>query len=96
MTEVTDRDAKQPVGVFDFVNTDGMLRMGDNRYIPVEKNGQVRFGTGTVRQGVLEASNADLAEQMTKVIEAQRSFSYNLRMVTVSDEIETTVNNLRS
>lgn len=96
VTEVKDREAKQPVGVFDFVNTDGMLRMGENRYIPVEKNGQVRFGTGAVRQGALEASNADLAEQMTKVIEAQRSFSYNLRMVTVTDEIETTVNNLRS
>lgn len=96
VTEVTDREAKQPVGVFDFVNTDGMLRMGDNRYLPVEKNGQVRFGAGTVRQGVLEASNADLAEQITKVIEAQRTFSYNLRMVTTSDELESTVNNLRN
>ena len=96
VTEVTDREEKQPVGVFDFVNTDGMLRMGDNRYLPVEKNGQVRFGAGTVRQGALESSNADLAEQITKVIEAQRTFSYNLRMVTTSDELESTVNNLRN
>lgn len=96
VTEVTDSQARQPVGVFDFANTDGMLRMGDNRYLPVEKNGQVRFGAGTARQGFLETSNADLAEQMTKVIEAQRTFSYNLRMVTTSDELETTVNNLRN
>ena len=96
VTEVTDREARQPVGVFDFANTDGMLRMGDNRYMPVEKNGQVRFGAGTVRQGVLEASNTDLAEEITKVIEAQRTFSYNLRMVTTSDELESTVNNLRN
>lgn len=96
LTEVTDREAKQPVGVFDFANTDGMIRMGENRYMPANKNGQVRFGTGTVRQGALEASNADLAEQMTKVIEAQRTFSYNLKMVTTSDELESTVNNLRS
>lgn len=96
MTEVTDPEAEQPVGVFDFSSTDGMIRMGDNRYIPADKNGQVRFGTGTARRGVLEASNADLAEQMTKVIEAQRSFSYNLKMVQVSDELESTANNLRS
>jgi len=96
VTEVTDSEAKQPVGVFDFTNTDGMIRMGGNRYIPAAKNGQVRFGTGTVQQGSLEASNTDLAEQITKVIEAQRSFSYNLRMVTTSDELESTVNNLRT
>lgn len=95
-TEVTDFDAKQPVGVFDFVNTDGMTRMGANRYIPVEKNGQVRFGTGTVEQGKLEGSNADLAEQVTKVIEAQRTFSYNLKMVQTTDELESTVNGLRT
>ncbi|BAL01144.1 flagellar basal-body rod protein FlgG [Oscillibacter valericigenes Sjm18-20] len=96
VTEVTDPEAKQPVGVFDFTNTDGMTRMSENRYMPTGKNGQVRFGTGTVQQGSLEASNTDLAEQITKVIEAQRSFSYNLKMVTTSDELESTVNNLRS
>ena len=94
--EVTDPKAQQSVGVFDFVNTDGIRRLSENRYQPAAKNGQVRFGTGTVQRGVLEMSNTDLAEEITKVIEAQRSFSYNLRMVTTSDEIENTVNNLRS
>lgn len=96
LLEVTDPEAQQPIGVFDFVNTDGMRRMGDNRYIPVEKNGQVRFGTGKLQRGVLEASNADLAEQMVKVIEAQRSFSYALKMVQTSDELESTANSLRT
>ena len=44
----------------------------------------------------LEASNADLAEQMVKVIEAQRSFSYALKMVQTSDELESTANSLRT
>ena len=96
LLEVTDPEAEQPIGVFDFVNTDGMRRMGDNRYIPVEKNGQVRFGTGKLQRGVLEASNVDLAEQMVKVIEAQRSFSYALKMVQTSDELESTANSLRT
>lgn len=84
-----------PVGVFDFINHDGMLSLGDNRLIPVEKNGNVGIGSGKAVQGYLELSNADLANELSKVIEAQRSFQYMLRMVTTSDEIETTVNSLR-
>ncbi len=93
---VTDPEADQPVGVFDFSSTDGMVRVGDNRFVPANKDGQVRFGTGTVKRGVLEASNVDLAQEITKVIEAQRSFSYALKMVETSDEIETTANGLRT
>ena len=84
-----------PVGVFDFINHDGMISLGDNRLIPVEKNGGVGLGSGKAIQGYLELSNADLANELSKVIEAQRSFQYMLRMVTTSDEIETTVNSLR-
>ena len=91
-----DPEAEQPVGVFDFVNVDGMLHAGDNRFLPVEKNGQVRVGAGQVRRGALEASNSDLATELGKVIEAQRSYSYVLRMVQTSDEVETTVNGLRA
>ena len=93
---VKDGEAEQPVGVFDFSSTDGMVRVGDNRFVPAAKNGQVQVGSGTVKRGVLETSNVDLAEQITKVIEAQRSFSYALKMVETSDEIETTANNLRT
>ena len=83
------------VGVFDFVNYNGMLNLSENRLVPVDKNGDVTVGTGKVIQGALELSNADLANELTKVIESQRSFQYLLRMITSSDEIETTVNNLR-
>lgn len=96
LLRVTDPDAEQPVGVFDFFSTDGMVRVGENRFAPAEKDGQVRFGSSTVRRGVLEGSNVDLAQEITKVIEAQRSFSYALKMVETSDEIETTANNLRT
>lgn len=94
--EVTDRTAEQPVGVFDYINYDGMLHLGDNRFLATEKNGQLRFGTGTVRQGMLELSNVDLAEEMTKVIESQRAYSMALKMVQTSDEVESTINGLRS
>ena len=94
MEEKTDIP-ELPVGVFDFINRDGMLSLGDNRMIPVEKNGGVGLGSGEAVQGYLELSNADLANELSKVIESQRSFQYMLRMITTSDEIETTVNGLR-
>lgn len=94
--DVTDGAAEQPIGVFDFINYDGMLHVGDNRFSQIEKNGQLRFGTGTVRQGMLELSNVDLAEELTKVIESQRAYGMALKMMQTSDEIESTINGLRS
>lgn len=90
-----DSEAQYPVGVFDFINTDNMQHVGSNRLIPVEKNGDVLAGTGQVIFGSVEASNADLATEFTKIIEAQRSYSYALKMVQTQDEIESTINSLR-
>ena len=84
-----------PVGIFDFVNTNGMLSLSENRFSPIEKNGNLRVGSGKLVQGKLEQSNADLANEISKVIESQRSFTYALKMIQTSDEIETTVNDLR-
>ena len=93
--EVTNERQTLNVGVFDFVNRDGIKSLYENRFVPVDKNGQVAPGTGKVVQGYLELSNADLAYELSKVIESQRSFQYTLRMVRTSDEITTTVNGLR-
>ena len=95
LIEVTDQKAELPVGIFDFVNTNGMQHIGDNRFVPVEKNGQLRVGSGKLVQGYLENSNVDLGGELVKVIESQRSFTYALKMIQTSDEIETTVNDLR-
>jgi len=53
------------------------------------------LGMGRWFAGMLESSNVDLAEEMTKVIESQRAYSMALKMVQTSDEIETVINNLR-
>jgi len=96
LIDVEDQEKEQPVGIFDFINTDGMLSVGDNRFVPVEKNGQVQLGTGKLVQKHIQASNTDLATELVGVIEAQRSFTYALKMIQTSDEIETTVNGLRT
>lgn len=89
-----DRDAELDVGVFDYRVYDGMLHADSGRFIPIEKNGDLYLGTGQVKRRLLERSNVDLAQEMLKVIESQRAYSYALRMVQTSDEIEQTINGL--
>ena len=94
---LNDISIKTPlnIGIFDFINHDGMLSEGLSGFIPVEKNGQVTYGEGKLVQGYLETSDADYAYELAKVIESQRSFQYMLRMAQTSDEITSTVNALR-
>ncbi len=83
------------IGVFDFEIRDGLLRNGPSGLINIEKNGGIQLGTGTVTQGYLELSNVELAKEMSKVIEAQRLYTYATKMIITSDEIEQTINNLK-
>ena len=96
--EVSEKDSpgNLPIAVYGFDNTNGMRPLGTNRYVPVDKNGAPRILEGAkVEQGVIEASNSDLATELTKVIESQRTYSYALKMVQTSDEVESTINGLR-
>ena len=96
LIEVTDPSEKLPIGIFDYANYNGMQQLSDTRYMPIDKNGGLWYGTGKLLQGVLEGSNADLAEEYTKVIESQRAYGMALKMVQTSDEIEATINGLRN
>lgn len=89
-----DRKADLDIGVFDYRIYDGMQHADSGRFSPTDKNGDLYMGTGTVKRGYLELSNVDLAQELVKVIESQRAYSYALRMVQTSDEIEQTVNGL--
>ena len=91
-----DRDAELDIGVYDYRVYDGLVHADSERFLPTDKSGDLYLGTGRVIRGYLEASNVDLAHEMVKVIEAQRAYSYALRMVQTSDEIEQTINGLRT
>ena len=93
--EMDDPNEKQDVGIFDYYNYNGMEHQDGTRFLAVDKNGGLTRGSGTLIQGMLEASNVDLAQEMTKVIEAQRAYTMALKMMTTSDEIESTINGLR-
>lgn len=96
LIQFTDTDEELPIGVFDFANYNGKIRLDETGFVPIDKNGNLWYGTGKLVQGYLERSNADLADELTKVIEAQRAYGAALKMVITSDEIESTINNLRN
>lgn len=90
-----NRGAPLTLGVFDFAIHEGMEHADSSRFLATERNGQLYLGTGQVKQGLLEMSNTDLAQEFIKVIEAQRAYGFALKMMQTSDEIETTINGLR-
>ena len=94
---VTENTLSADIGVFTFAHLNGMYHAGDNCYLPAAKNGApILMQNAKLAQGYLEGSNVDLAQELTRVIESQRSFSYALKMVQTSDEVETTINGLRT
>ena len=96
---VIDQDnlmAPLTLGVFDFAIHEGMEHADSSRFLPTERNGQLYLGTGEVKRGMLEMSNVDITTEFIKVIESQRAYGYALKMMQTSDEIETTINGLRS
>lgn len=89
-------EAELDVGIFDYAIHDGMRHADSARFTPTEKNGALYLGTGELKRKMVELSNVDLAQEFIKVIESQRAYGYALKMVQTSDEIETTINGLRS
>lgn len=91
-----NREAPLTLGVFDFAIHEGMEHADSSRFLATERNGQLYLGTGQVKQGLLEMSNTDITQEFIKVIESQRAYGFALKMMQTSDEIETTINGLRS
>lgn len=84
------------IGVYNIPIKDGMISDGYNNYTLTEKNGEPEvLETINLRRGYLESSNADMANEMSQVIEAQRAYSFALKMIQTSDEVEQEVNSLR-
>ena len=51
-------------------------------------------GVGTVESSALEASNVELAEQLTDMIVAQRAYQSNTRVISTTDELLEQLNQL--
>lgn len=91
---VDDPSEDLNVGVFSIQYQDGLQRVGSSRFTMRDKNGLVWVSDAKVERGMLESSNSDLATEMSQVIEAQRSYTYVLKMMQTADEVESTINGL--
>ncbi|WP_252259714.1 flagellar basal-body rod protein FlgG [Erythrobacter aurantius] len=79
--------------VASFVNPAGLRQIGDNSLVETAASGPVelgvagQFGRGQIRQGMLEASNVNVVEELVEMIEAQRAYEINSKMVSAVDEM---------
>lgn len=84
-----------------FVNNSGLEAQGDNLFLETEASGAANIGNpgednfGTLRQGLLEQSNVDAVKEITLLITAQRAYEMNSNVISTSDEMMSTVNQLR-
>lgn len=94
---VNDEDElSSELGVFTFINPEGLSEEGNNLYQVTEVSGEAEtVDNPKVSQGFLEQSNVDLTEQLTDMMRAQRAYQVASRLVTISDEMEGMANNLR-
>lgn len=84
-----------------FPNEAGLEAQGDNLYLETGASGAANVGIagqpgfGTLRQGFVEASNVDAVTEVTALIQAQRAYEMNARVITAADEMLATSSNLR-
>ena len=74
-------------------NEGGLVRVGDTMFTESPNSDDAiattanAAGAGSVRAGQLENSNVDIAREFVNLIEAQRGFQANSRVITTTDEI---------
>lgn len=93
----------QKIGVTTFPNPAGLQKIGDNLWAASGASGVASEGaaedpdraSGSIRSGVLEGSNVDLAQEFSNMIMAQRSFQANSRVISNLDEILQDLVNLK-
>lgn len=84
-----------------FPNEAGLEAQGENLYLQTAASGQPVTGNpatpgfGKVMQGFVETSNVNVVSEITNLISAQRAYEMNSRVITTSDDMLNTLNNLR-
>ena len=92
------KEVKQKIGVYTINYPSRLVNKGDNELAirPGDQNNKDSVIQNPILEsGTLESSGTDMAKEMTRLIESQRAFTYALKMVQTSDEVEGTINQLR-
>lgn len=84
--------------VANFPNAAGLQSKGDNYMLETAASGAANLGVpgedgrGMVRQGMLEASNVNVVEELVDMIECQRAYEVNSKMISATDDMLKYVN----
>ena len=76
-----------------FTNEKGLQATGSNLFLETPASGSAQVsipgenGLGTVRQGFLEDSSVDAVREITDLIEAQRGYELNAKVITAADQM---------
>jgi len=85
------------VAVVEVPAPEGLLPVGDNVFAATTASSKAAAARSSqVRQGALEQSNVDMADAMTQMLEAQRSFDLASRVIKMQDQLLEIANGLRS
>jgi flagellar basal-body rod protein FlgG len=81
-----------------FVNPAGLQALGDNLFVETASSGAPQVGAagiegrGAIRSGALEGSNVSVVEELVDMIETQRAYEVNSKMISATDEMLRYVN----
>ena len=84
-----------------FPNEAGLDAPGDNLFLQSSASGNPVTGVpaspgfGSVLQGFVETSNVNVVSEITNLITAQRAYEMNSKVITTSDQMLSTLTNLR-
>lgn len=76
-----------------FINSGGLQALGDNLFMETAASGNPNTntpgtnGAGTLRQGFVEVSNVNVAEELVSMIQTQRAYEMNSKAITTSDQM---------
>ena len=74
-------------------NPNGLLTADNNIFALSQSSGSFTLATagqgmaGEITGGAIESSNVDIAEELTELIQKQRAFSSNAKIITTADEM---------
>ncbi len=89
------------IQIFTFPNETGLEQVGKNLYRETVSSGAGtqnvagENGAGSLQQGFLESSNVNIAEELVRMIMAQRAYELNGKVIQTSDQMLASTTQLR-
>ena len=80
--------------VVGFTNEEGLMDIGGSLFAYNNAAGAITASDAPVLQGALESSNVDVAEEMSRMMRAQKAYAFLGRIISTSDQMESQANNM--